>query len=92
MEGTRSSTSSGSQYLDPPLPAHSSLMMSKKDVLCFRTLVHAAAAAGNTELVLYLLDKGASPNTSDDEASNTTVEQFFIKSAHCVSSRPARLT
>ena len=40
-------------------------------LLCFRSLVHAAAAAGNADLVQFLLDQGASPNTSDDEASTT---------------------
>ena len=47
-------------------------------VLCFRSLVHAAAAAGNLELVQYLLDQGASPNTSDDEASNTMLNLSWI--------------
>lgn len=32
-----------------------------------RTLLHAAASNGNADLVKFLLEKGSSPNTSDDE-------------------------
>lgn len=32
-----------------------------------RSLLHAAVSSGKTNIVQYLLSKGASPNTSDDE-------------------------
>ena len=34
-----------------------------------RSLLHAAVSSGKTDLVQYLLSKGASPNTSDDEVA-----------------------
>lgn len=38
-----------------------------------RTLLHAAASNGNAELVKFLLEKGSSPNTSDDEVIHTAI-------------------
>lgn len=34
-----------------------------------RSLLHAAAGSGEADLVAYLLAKGASPNTADDEVA-----------------------
>lgn len=45
-----------------------------------RTLVHAAAAAGQTQLLLYLLNSGGQPcvNRCDDEVSLAVVNLILV--------------
>jgi ankyrin repeat protein len=57
----------GVKKIVPELKTHNSLLINTPLVFCKnQTVLHAVAIAGNTELLLYLLDQGVDINFSDD--------------------------
>ena len=47
-----------------------------------RSLLHAAVSSGKTDIVQYLLSKGATPNTSDDEVIVWLIPYYRPRALH----------